>query len=129
MAKYRISAAPREGYDNYFRAGPAGARYAWPRQPGEGRLVELLDGKDDDEGDKEGALRIGKKTYEQLRADPNIRIVPDGEQGDPGIKAENTRLKGRISELEGQMEALKARATAAEHELSSSREGAGKKGK
>lgn len=131
MPKYRVSAAPREGFDTYHRGGPSGGKYTWPREPSEGRLVELLD-SEEDKGEKDGALRIGKATYNRLRADPNIRIVPDGEQGDPGLKAENTRLKGRVAELEGQAESLRARAEAAEHELQAARggkAGAGDEGK
>lgn len=96
-----VSAATRDGFSNYRRAGEA-----WPRG-NEGREVLVVDSDEDPPGRSvEGVFAVGRKTLATLQADPHIfiRSAVDATV----VSNENTALKARIAELEAENAALKA---------------------
>lgn len=98
--RYLVSGRPSiGGRDSVTRAG----RH-WTR---EGTLVEVADSDDDPPADpkpeKGAPLRIGKKSWEALKADKIlIQITTEGEAAtdDLALREENLALKARVVELE-----------------------------
>ena len=99
--KYRVNAVARDGFIDRRRAGEA-----WPRAAGNFREVVVLEQDDDPPGRvAEGEFAIGRKTFEILKADPEIFV--DSANSAAADDAEKVALKARIAELE----ALLAQAT------------------
>jgi Zn-dependent M28 family amino/carboxypeptidase len=93
--RYRVNARAAEGFTDYRRAG-----IAWPRGAGKYREVLVVDQAADPPGQQlEGELAIGRKTFEILRADPEI--FADSANSAAADDAEKVALKARITELEG----------------------------
>lgn len=101
--RYMVSGRPQiGGRDAVSRAG-----HHWPRG---GQLIEVLETDEDPPADlaaeKAGApKRIGKKTWEALKADKIlISITAEGEveKDALALREENAALKARIAELEGE---------------------------
>jgi hypothetical protein len=106
MAKMLVRAVTRPGYDGAWRAGRK-----W--LSGEDTEVEVVE-QDDDPGQEPGkGLRVGKKTFEILKKDPNIVVRAPGDPLETaGAVDEAKGLKARVAELEAQL-AAKSPATAA----------------
>jgi hypothetical protein len=103
MPKFMVQAVSRPGYDGSWRAGRK-----WPSSgPTE---VELVDGDADPEHDPAKGIRLGKKSFDALKADPNLVVRQPGDPVQNAQTAEqllqdNERLKAEIAALRGQGQA------------------------
>lgn len=103
--RYMVSGRPQiGGRDTVCRGGQH-----WPRS---GQLVEVVetnDGKDppvDPKAPPEAARRIGKETWEALKADKIlISITPEGEMPKDSLSTseDNVKLRARVAELEARL--------------------------
>ncbi len=103
MPKFHVQAVARAGYPGSFRA-----QRFWPSN--EATEVELLEQDDDPAPDPAKGVQIGKRTYEQLKADPNLVLR---QPGDPLLNmqtaeqqtAELDRLRAENADLKSQLAA------------------------
>lgn len=124
--KYRVTARDATGFKDYRRAG-----IAWPRGAGNYLEVLVVDQAEDPPGrEVDGMLAVGRDTFARVKADPHLFadvVVDGGVAGDSGevvelrealkdakltfndLRAENDKLRGRVSELEKGNESLKNR--------------------
>ena len=97
-AKFLIQSVQRQGYEGSYRAGRKWASKA-------PTLVEIVDADDDPTPDPAKPvphLQIGKKSFEAIKADPTLRVLPEG---DPLALA---RASDDVVELRAQIDRLTA---------------------
>jgi hypothetical protein len=97
--KFHVQAVSRAGHDGAWRAGRKWAA-------GTPTLVEVLDQADDPEHDPAKGVRIGRTTYDALKADRNLTIRPPGDpletaKSHEALQAQVQELKAKLAKLEG----------------------------
>jgi hypothetical protein len=108
--KFHVQAVSRQGHDGAWRAGRK-----WPA--GAPTPVEVLDQDEDPEHDPAKGVRVGKQTYELLKADKNLTIRPPGDpletaKSHEALLAQVEELKAKLARYESQHQATKLDATA-----------------
>lgn len=96
--KFHVQAVSRPGHDGAWRAGRK-----WPA--GGPTLVEVLDQAEDPPHDPAKGVRVGKHTYEALKADRHLTIRPPGDpletaKSHEAMVAEIAELKAKLAKYE-----------------------------
>lgn len=75
MAKFQVQAVTRQGFPGSYRAG----RF-WPSNaPTEIEVVEQDADPEPDPKDPNRGIVVGRRNFEALHKDPNLRVVPAGD--------------------------------------------------
>jgi hypothetical protein len=97
--RFRVSVTPRDGFLTKVRAG----RF-WPRGNGT-QTMDVHDSENDPipANPKDEQWQLGQRSFRELKADPEIRILPDGDPVDVArVTSENEELRARVAELEAE---------------------------
>jgi hypothetical protein len=97
--KFHVQAISRPGHDGAWRAGRK-----WPS--GAPTVVEVVDDPQDPPHDPAKGVRIGRQTYEAIKADRHLTIRAPGDplehaQTHEALMAENARMKEELARLKG----------------------------